>query len=147
MMIMGARSTYLMSQFELKMANEGEASHIPVSVEEEQEQEIEQERVNQPNPTDKMMEAIVRLTEQNARLLELQAAQMGRQTTSLIKQFQDLGAKEFMGTLNPTEAENWLKDAVRILDRMGVTEDERVDLEDVGVRIVRDGSSERLEDF
>ncbi|GFZ00425.1 hypothetical protein Acr_14g0000610 [Actinidia rufa] len=74
------------------------------------------------------MEAIVRLTEQNARLLELQAAQMGRQTTSLIKQFQDLGAKEFIGTLNPTEAENWLKDAVRILDRMGVTEDERVDL-------------------
>ncbi|GFZ13555.1 hypothetical protein Acr_23g0019400 [Actinidia rufa] len=75
-----------------------------------------------------MIEAIVRLTEQNARLLELQAGQMGRQTTSLIKQFQDLGAKEFTGTLNPTEAENWLKDTVRILDRMGVTEDERVDL-------------------
>ncbi|XP_057511924.1 uncharacterized protein LOC130794016 [Actinidia eriantha] len=75
-----------------------------------------------------MMEAIVRLTEQNARLLELQAAQMGRQTTSLIKQFQDLGAKEFTRTLNPTEAENWLKDTVQILDRMGVTEDERVDL-------------------
>ena len=109
------------------MANEGEASHIPVSVE-EQEQEVEQQRVNQLNPTDKMMEAIVRLTEQNAKLLELQAVQMGRQTTSLIKQFQDLGAKEFTGTLNPTEAENWLKDTVRILDRMGVVENERVDL-------------------
>ena len=60
-----------------EMANEGEASHILVSVE-EQKQEVQQERVNQPNPTDRMMEAIVWLTEQNARLLELQAVQVGR---------------------------------------------------------------------
>ena len=75
-----------------------------------------------------MMEAIVRLTEQNVKLLKLQAVQMGRQTTSLIKQFQDLGAKEFIGTLNPTKVENWLKDTVRILDRMGVAKNGRVDL-------------------
>ncbi|GFZ18338.1 hypothetical protein Acr_27g0000770 [Actinidia rufa] len=53
---------------------------------------------------------------------------LGDRQTSLIKQFQDLGAKEFTRTLNPIEAENWLKDAVQILDRIGVTEDERVDL-------------------
>ena len=38
------------------MANEGEASHIPISVE-EQEQEVEQERVHQSNLTDKITQA------------------------------------------------------------------------------------------
>ena len=40
------------------MANEGEVSHIHVSVE-EKEQEVQHEQVNQSNPTDRMMEAIV----------------------------------------------------------------------------------------
>ncbi|KAH7843748.1 hypothetical protein Vadar_020347 [Vaccinium darrowii] len=67
----------------------------------------------------------MRLAEQNAQLLELQGR---RPHTSLAKQFIDLGAKEFSGTIDPTEAENWLKDAVRILNRMGVANDDKVDL-------------------
>ncbi|KAH7849990.1 hypothetical protein Vadar_026165 [Vaccinium darrowii] len=67
----------------------------------------------------------MRLAEQNAQLLELQGR---RPHTSLAKQFIDLGAKEFSGTIDPAEAENWLKDAVRILNRMGVANDDKVDL-------------------
>ncbi|KAH7865535.1 hypothetical protein Vadar_007967 [Vaccinium darrowii] len=72
-----------------------------------------------------MIEAVMRLAEQNAQLLELQAR---RPHTSLAKQFIDLGAKEFTGTIDSAEEENWLKDAVRILNRMGVANDDKVDL-------------------
>ncbi|KAH7844929.1 hypothetical protein Vadar_033333 [Vaccinium darrowii] len=85
----------------------------------------QQEQVNQPDPNARMIEAVMRLAEQNAQLLELQAR---RPHTSLAKQFIDLGAKEFTGTIDPAEAENWLKDAVRILNRMGVANDDKVDL-------------------
>lgn len=46
----------------------------------------------------------------------------------MAKQFIDLGSKKFSGTIDPAEAKNWLKDVVRILNRMGVTNDEKVDL-------------------
>ncbi|KAH7841898.1 hypothetical protein Vadar_015571 [Vaccinium darrowii] len=104
--------------------DEGASSHVPASGG-VRGQEEQQEQVNQPDPNARMIEAVMRLAEQNAQLLELQAR---RPHTSLAKQFIDLGAKEFSRTIDPAEAENWLKDAVRILNRMGVANDDKVDL-------------------
>lgn len=108
-----------------KMENvEGEGSHAPGL----EGQVVHEEQVNQPDPNAGMLAAIMRLIEQNARLIELQAGKARRPNTLLAKQFKGLGAKDFAGSIDPTEAENWLKDEACILDRMGVTEDERVDL-------------------
>ncbi|KAI8527635.1 hypothetical protein RHMOL_Rhmol12G0091000 [Rhododendron molle] len=105
---------------------EGEGSRAPTAAGLEG-QAIHEEQVNQPDPNAGMLAAIMRLIEQNARLIELQAGQARRPNTLLAKQFKGLGAKDFAGSIDPTEVENWLKDAVHILDRIGVTEDDRVD--------------------
>lgn len=79
---------------------------------------------------DRILAAMAHYTERQAEYMQWQtqhvAAAVAR--TWLLERFKKLFPTEFEGTINPEDAENWLKAVERVLEAIGVSNEQKVTL-------------------
>ncbi|KAH7847302.1 hypothetical protein Vadar_024438 [Vaccinium darrowii] len=79
---------------------------------------------------DRVLAAMARQSEQQAAFMLWQNQQVTTAATGtgLLERFKKLFTAEFEGTVDPVDAENWLKSVDRVLVAMGVTDEQKVTL-------------------
>ncbi|KAH7839881.1 hypothetical protein Vadar_009924 [Vaccinium darrowii] len=79
---------------------------------------------------ERILAAMARQSEQHTAFMlwQNQQATAAGSGTGLLEKFKKLFPTEFEGTINPEDAENWLKTVERVLMAMGVTDEQKVTL-------------------
>ncbi|KAH7865392.1 hypothetical protein Vadar_005987 [Vaccinium darrowii] len=85
---------------------------------------------------DRVLAAMARQSEQQAAFMLWQNQQViaAASGTGLLERFKKLFTAEFEGTVDPADAENWLKSVERVLVAMGVTDEQKVTLATFSLR-------------
>ncbi|KAH7836858.1 hypothetical protein Vadar_006574 [Vaccinium darrowii] len=80
--------------------------------------------------TERVLATMARFSEHQAAFMQWQTQQASAAVsgTGLLERFKKLFPAEFEGSINPVDAENWLKGVERVFVAMGVTDEQRVTL-------------------